>query len=124
LGGEAREYCRAISQHEQRCDEEDASESLDDTAAQVEKRRRQGDASVHWPQQNIPERGGGDIAGHLDDKDSEGQLVQASLRQEVGRGGGCIVGDIQSVADKALSEHSGNDGQQKKKGDYAAEQAR
>jgi hypothetical protein len=31
LRGKAREYGRAVSQHEQRCDEEDAGESLDDT---------------------------------------------------------------------------------------------
>src|ERR1043166_8837809 len=42
-----------------------------------------GNASVHWTQQDIHERDPRDIAGHLDEIDRKTQLEQRSIRKDV-----------------------------------------
>ena len=97
-----------MEQHPQRSNKEDAGKGFEHRTSEVDEGRDQSHAAVHRPQQDIPKSSVRDIARHFDEKDSEGQLEQAFVRQDVVRGRRGVAEINQPVADKALREYAAN----------------
>ena len=97
-----------MEQHPQRSNKEDAGKGLENGAGEIDEGGDQSHAAVHRPQQDIPKSSVRDIARHLNEKDSEAQLEQASVRQDVVRGRRGVAEINQAVTDETLREYPAN----------------
>jgi len=97
-----------MEQQPQRSNKEDAGKGLEDRTSEVDEGCDQSHAAIHRPQQDIPKRGGRDIARHFDEIDREAQSEQAGVRQDVVCGRRGVAEINQSVTDEALREYGAN----------------
>src|SRR5436190_7085546 len=103
--------------HPKRGNVEDSRAGLDDAARELDEGRSQSDRAAYRPQEHVPERGGGDIARHFDQINSEANLEQTSMRENVIGGRSGVAKINQSVSDEPLSKYAADNRHEKQKRD-------